>query len=227
MSTGDHERSRRLFETATSWFVPLAWPTYLTIAIFSPVLLTVFGREFDAGAIVLAVLGAAGLFAAAAGPVDMLLLMAGRSTSSLFNNGAALVVNVVLNLILIPTIGMSGAALAWAASLVIRNALPLIQVRRQLDLHPFGHRWLVAVSYRRPRRRPALAGGPARPRRHHPRPGGGAAHRRRGLRGPAAPLPAGPGPRQLPGVAAVSAPGAGRYQPRPRRHRRDGCQLEE
>lgn len=146
LSTGDHERGRRLFETATSWFVALAWPPYLTIALFSPVLLTAFGRDFDAGATALAILGAAGLFAAAAGPVDMLLLMAGRSTSSLFNNGAALLVNLVLNLALIPTIGLTGAAIAWAASLVIRNALPLLQVHRQLDLHPFGHRWVVAVT---------------------------------------------------------------------------------
>ena len=49
-----------------------------------------------------------------AGPVDSVLLMAGHSWLSLRNSTVALVVNVGLNVLLIPLYGISGAAIAWA-----------------------------------------------------------------------------------------------------------------
>jgi O-antigen/teichoic acid export membrane protein len=76
------------------------------------------------------------LLATASGPVDVMLLMAGRSALSLANNSAALAVNLVLNLLLIPQYGIVGAAVAGVAALVTRNLLPLIQVRRLLGMSP-------------------------------------------------------------------------------------------
>ena len=60
----------------------------------------------------------------AAGPVDIALLMLGRSVQSLRNNMTALVTNLVLNLALVPVLGITGAALAWSAAIVVSNALP-------------------------------------------------------------------------------------------------------
>ena len=76
------------------------------------------------------------LLATACGPVDSVLLMAGRSWLSLRNSTVALVVNVGLNLVLIPVYGIRGAAIAWAVAIVVRNLLPLVQVRRHLSMWP-------------------------------------------------------------------------------------------
>lgn len=146
LSRGTSARAGRLFETATVWFILLAWPAYLTVMIFGYALVRAFGKGFEAGGSVLVILGAAGLFAAAAGPVDMVLLMGGRSTLSLLNNLLALVSNIGLNIVLIPRLGLDGAAIAWAVSMFLTNALPLWQVHRNLGLHPFGRRWIVAVA---------------------------------------------------------------------------------
>ena len=75
----------------------------------------------------------------------MLLLMGGRSTLSLVNNLVALATNIVLNLALIPSMGLRGAALAWSASLVLTNLLPTLEVHHTMGYHPYGRTWLRAV----------------------------------------------------------------------------------
>ena len=114
--------------------------------VFAPVLLRAFGHGFGSGATALIILGAANLFAAACGPVDVVLLMAGRSGLSLMNNGIALAANIGLNVMLIPRYGINGAAIAWAVSLFITNAFPLVQVWRRPGVHPFGRGWLTILA---------------------------------------------------------------------------------
>jgi O-antigen/teichoic acid export membrane protein len=78
------------------------------------------------------------LVGTAVGPVDIVLLMGGKSVWNLFNTLVALTLNVVLNLILIPRFGIVGAALAWSASILFNNLAPLLQVWSSMRLHPFG-----------------------------------------------------------------------------------------
>ena len=133
-----HQRTSSVYQTATGWLVAITWPQYLAIAIFAPLLLGIFGSEFTEGSTVVVILAGSAMIGAAAGPVDMLLLMAGKSTWSLGNTAVTLATNVGLNLILIPQFGIEGAALAWAASRIIANALPLFQVGRYLRFFPWG-----------------------------------------------------------------------------------------
>ena len=76
----------------------LAWPMYFALALFAPVLLRVFGHHYAGGATALAVLAVAMLVATGIGPVDVVLLMGGRSTWNLFNVVVALILNVVISL---------------------------------------------------------------------------------------------------------------------------------
>ncbi len=135
----DHESARSVYQSTTAWYVALTWPLYLTLVIFAPVLVSIFGRGFLPGARPLQILGLTMLVATACGPVDVVLLMAGKSSWNLLNTVIALVLNVGLNLLLIPRLGISGAAIAWAASILSNNLLPLFQSWRFLHLHPLGH----------------------------------------------------------------------------------------
>jgi O-antigen/teichoic acid export membrane protein len=78
------------------------------------------------------------LLATASGPVDVMLLMAGRSGLSLVNSAIALGLDLVLNAVLIPWLGITGAAIAWAAALAVRNVLMLVQVSRLFGMTPAG-----------------------------------------------------------------------------------------
>ena len=75
--------------------------------VFSQTLLSVFGPGFAQAQTVMVILGSSMLIATLVGPVDVVLLMAGKSSWNLLNTMVAVVVNVVLNLILIPRYGIS------------------------------------------------------------------------------------------------------------------------
>lgn len=115
--------------TATSWNVLIAWPIYLACGGFPLLVLSLFGPGYESGRIVVIILSLGMLVGVAAGPVDIALLMLGRSGLSLANNLIALAVNLGLNLALIPVWGINGAAVAWATAIFISNALPTIQIR--------------------------------------------------------------------------------------------------
>jgi O-antigen/teichoic acid export membrane protein len=138
LAAKEHDRAETVYQAATTWLMVLSWPIYLAMMVFAPVLLKVFGDGFQGGRPVVVILSAAMLVSMACGPVDVVLLMGGRSWWSAANTVIALILNVVLNLLLIPRYGITGSAIAWNVSIVVRNLLPLIQVQRFLGLSPFG-----------------------------------------------------------------------------------------
>lgn len=147
LTLSDDATAGRVFAVSTTWTVALTWPVHLAVATAAPAYLSSFGAGYaDAGQAATVILALTMLLATASGPVDVMLLMAGRSGLSLVNNAAALAVNLVLNLLLIPHYGIVGAAVAWAAAIVTRNLLPLVQVRRILGMSPMSAGLLWAAG---------------------------------------------------------------------------------
>jgi O-antigen/teichoic acid export membrane protein len=145
-ASGHRDRARALFGTATTWGIAATWPLFLTLAIYSRTVLLVFGSRFEEGAGVLAILSLAMLLASATGPVDWVLLMGGKSGWNLLNTALALAVNIALNLVLIPRIGITGAAIAWAASIIVNSVVPLLEAWLLLGMHPFNLGGLLAAA---------------------------------------------------------------------------------
>jgi O-antigen/teichoic acid export membrane protein len=142
----EHARVEGVYQVGTWWIMALCWPLYLTLAIFGPVVLRIFGSEFVAGGSALLILSLGMLFSLATGNVTVMLLMGGKSSWNLLNAAGAVVVNVGLNLLLVPRIGITGAALAWAASMLLENTAALIQLRILMRLNPLGPGWWVAAG---------------------------------------------------------------------------------
>lgn len=134
----DRPRAAAVYQTSTAWLILAAWPIYLSLATFAPVLLRIFGHEFVAGQYVLVILALTMLVASGVGAVDVVLLMGGKSIWNLANTITSLTLNVLLNLLLIPRLGITGAAIAWSVSILANNLAPLAQVWAFLRLHPFG-----------------------------------------------------------------------------------------
>ncbi len=134
----DRPGAQHVYQVATSWLMMLIWPFYLTLAVFAPALLNILGVSSGDTQAVLVILGLTMLVATGIGPVDVVLLMGGKSSYNLINTIAALSANVALNLLLIPRLGIVGAAIAWSASILINNLAPLAEVWAMLRIHPFG-----------------------------------------------------------------------------------------
>ncbi|HEX6469542.1 MAG TPA: oligosaccharide flippase family protein [Streptosporangiaceae bacterium] len=146
LALADTAGARTLYRTATAWLMLLVWPLYLTCAVFAGPMMALFGRGYAAGTTVVLVLTGAMLVATGCGMVDMVLSMSGRTSWNLMNVLLALAVNVGLDLVLIPHLGITGAAIGWAAAIVVNNLVPLAQVGLVLKLHPFGTATLTAAA---------------------------------------------------------------------------------
>jgi hypothetical protein len=110
----DRAGANTVYQVTTAWLVLLTWPIYLLAAVFGPSVLAIFGRSYHAGSTVMLILALTMLFATACGQVDVVLITTGRSTWSLVNGLLAMCVNICVDLILIPRMGITGAAVGWA-----------------------------------------------------------------------------------------------------------------
>ena len=142
----ERERVEDLHRVATWWLMALIWPFYLAVAVFAPWIMGLFGPEFVSGADALAILCLGMLVNLATGNVTTVLLMGGKSSWSLINAGGSLALNLTLNVLLTPTYGITGAAIAWAASLTFVNVAPLVQVGLFLKMKPPWGRGFVLVA---------------------------------------------------------------------------------
>jgi O-antigen/teichoic acid export membrane protein len=147
LALGKLDDFRHLYQTATAWVMAVAWPVSLTMAIFAPVFMRLYGPEFVHGATALTILSLMMLYVSATGNNVVVLVMSGRASTSLWIGLFTLVLNVAANLLLIPHWGINGAAVAWAISLLVSNVLINTVLYRHLRLHPFGPAFLpVAVG---------------------------------------------------------------------------------
>ena len=142
----DRRGANVIYRATTAWLIVLTWPLYLLAVIYGPEVLSIFGHSYRAGHLVMIILGLTMLLATACGQVDMVLITTGRSSWSLANGLAALVINVGLDLLLIPRFGITGAALGWAAAIIVTNLTPLAQLAISKRLHPFGRGSFLAAG---------------------------------------------------------------------------------
>lgn len=116
----------------------MALPVFVLLAVFGKEILSLFGSDFLPGYYVLIILGTSQLFNAFTGSVGNMLLMTGFEKETLISYGASVVLNILLNLWLIPIYGIYGAALATAFSLFLSNLLMCIYVFRKIGVSPLG-----------------------------------------------------------------------------------------
>lgn len=118
------------------FMLALALLILLAIGLLREYILAVFGAEYrQQGVYPLLVLAFGYFFVLAAGPLGIFMTMTGNHRRYLHNNIAACVINVALNLILIPRYGVNGACFATAVALTLKNALLYVQFK-QIERSP-------------------------------------------------------------------------------------------
>ncbi len=145
LARGDKEHVREVYGLITAAMIWLTWPFFIVLGVFGDQVLRIFGPGFRDGAIPMAVLAGAMALATAAGAVQTILLMGGRSTWQLADKTGALCLNVVLDLLFIPWWGITGAAIAWAITIVVDTLIVLWQVQGLMGLRPSGGHLRLAI----------------------------------------------------------------------------------
>jgi O-antigen/teichoic acid export membrane protein len=135
--SGDRERLSTFLRDSIKWtFWPSLAATALVLMLGRP-FLWLFGPEFSSGYPIMFVLAIGLLARAAVGPVERLLNMLGEQNICAAVYAAAFFLNLGGCVLLIPTLGGLGAAIATSFALVAESILLFLVTRKRLGLHVF------------------------------------------------------------------------------------------
>lgn len=137
-----HAQNRRdvlekLFQTLTKWVIALTVPLAFAVIAYARPLMRIFGPGFEPGWTVL-VIGAAGqLVNCGVGSVGYLLLMSGNQRRLIKVQFTMAGITILANVVLVPVLGIIGAALASACVNICSNLWNLSEVRKALKIYPY------------------------------------------------------------------------------------------
>src|ERR1019366_3585711 len=134
---GNKERLAPFFRETIRWTF---WPSLACCAMilaFGRPLLALFGANFTSGYIVMFILAVGMLARAAVGPAERLLNMLGERKQCATVYAIAFAINFCLCVILIPRIGIEGAAVSTSTALVVESILLYLVAKRRLGFHVF------------------------------------------------------------------------------------------
>lgn len=134
LAKGDVAATRTLHTKVTRAMILCSWPFYLTLAIMGPAVLRLFGPEFEQGAVPLLILALTMMVWSTGGMLQSILLQGGRSTWQMYNKALVLAMSISLNLLLVPVLGIVGAAITWAVVILIDTAIAAWQVHRRMGV---------------------------------------------------------------------------------------------
>jgi O-antigen/teichoic acid export membrane protein len=128
---GVERASEQMARTSTLVSLPIC----LAFAIFPQVYLSLYGAGFGAGATAMTILALAQLVNAATGPSGNVLIMTGNQRPAMWATAAGLLVNLTLGIVLVPSLGITGSAIAFASSIVFWNITLTVLGRRQVGVN--------------------------------------------------------------------------------------------
>ena len=126
-----------LYRTATRWIFSISFPLFLLLLLFNVEVLRLFGEHYLLTWPVLIILSFGHLCSSIFGNINVFFSMTKYPGIVLFIAILSNIVNIVLNIILIPKLGILGAAIATAVSIIILNLLGVCFMVNKFKVNPF------------------------------------------------------------------------------------------
>ena len=120
-AAGDKAGLVRIMQRSYLIGAGIGLPLLGLLLLFPNLLLGLFGPEFQRGAIALMILAAGQFVGVAAGPVGVVIDMAHREYVAMWIECGIMLLSLVLLLLLVPALGMVGAAITIAGATVVRS----------------------------------------------------------------------------------------------------------
>lgn len=112
----------------------LTMPVIVIIALITPFILNIFGPEFVTGSTALRIILLGQVINALSGSISFIMTMTKFHKQSLYILTLAAIINLVLNVFLIPLFGLEGAAATTAITTVFWNVTMYFYIRNNLDI---------------------------------------------------------------------------------------------
>ncbi|RRJ30340.1 flippase [Halocatena pleomorpha] len=134
---GEHGTVRQLYQTTSKWIFLASFPVFAVIVLFPTHAISLtFGPAYADGSLALVVLAGAFFTHAIAGPNFDLLTSIGRTRLIMYDDTFVALLNVGLNLLLIPRYSFLGAAIATTIAYVLMNVLYSLQLYFETGIQP-------------------------------------------------------------------------------------------
>ena len=136
-ASNQREKLQRVVRSSARYLLLWAFVSLLAIFFLGSHFLSIFGQGFQAGYTALLILSIGQAMTIVLGPVDSILIMTGHHHAALIGLIVSTIVNLLLNVLLIPHYGMAGAAIATATSATIWSLVLAFAVIKRLHFRPF------------------------------------------------------------------------------------------
>lgn len=135
-NSGDSKGLEQLARNTSLLGTMVGLPALIVIEVAAPWLMSLFGPGFEVGATALRILAIGQFINVSVGSTGVLLTMSGRERYYQRTMTLGALANIVLNVTLIPILGINGAAIATALSVSGVNLANLTFVRKTMDIQP-------------------------------------------------------------------------------------------
>ena len=130
----DYIGLEKFIQQSTKLIFWTSLPILLVIAFFPSFILGIFGDEFKTGVFALLVLTIGQFISSISGSVGILLNMTGKHKVYQYIMIATTILNIILNLLIIPKYGINGAAIVTMISFAFWNLSSVIYIKYSLNI---------------------------------------------------------------------------------------------
>ena len=131
---GQRKELQRLTIDASKLLLLVGLPIGIFILVWADLLMAQFGAGFDSGSAALRIITIGQLANIATGSANILLISTGHEASLKHTHFAGAAISLAMGLLLIPTLGVTGAAIATAVGIAVQNIMTVYKVKRQTGL---------------------------------------------------------------------------------------------
>ena len=134
---------KRSYTILTKWSFAVTLPIFLIFVFFPEVILSaLFGPQYEGASIALQILASGFFINNIIGLNGATLITMGKARFVMWSTLFAVILNIILNIVLIPNLGIIGAAIATATTFAMKNILWSLGLYSFARMHPFTRNFL-------------------------------------------------------------------------------------
>ncbi|AFK22067.1 flippase [Pyrococcus sp. ST04] len=147
---GKISEMKRVYQILTKWIFLLTLPVFSVMFLFPEATIRFFfGNKYVSATSALRILALGFMFHTFLGLNGLSLIVIGESGFIMISNLISTILNIFMNILLIPKYSIEGAAIATAISYFIGNVLNSVRLYQETKIHPFSWNYVkpLAISF--------------------------------------------------------------------------------
>jgi len=134
-STGKSQELQQIITLAARWIFAFTLVASIVLVVVGKYVLSLFGQDFVVVYIPLLILLGGYIINALSGSVGLIMTMTGHQNAAGAIVAVSVALNIMLNTLLIPLLGLTGAAISTAFTMALWNITMLAYVQRRLGIN--------------------------------------------------------------------------------------------